>query len=223
MISKTRGIVINYIKYQESSIICKIYTEDFGIQSFIINGIRSPKAKRSIGFFQPFSLLELEVYQKPNREIQRLADYKFIKTTPAIYEDMTKNSVVLFLSEITGKLLSGENEPHPNLFEFMMESIIEFNSLKAGVENFHLHFLLVLPSYLGYRVEDDLLDVSPASGRENLQHLVQELMSSPYDHPIKTTGKIRYQLLEALISFYRLHTPQLGEIKSLKVLHNLFS
>ncbi len=223
MICKTRGIVINYIKYQESSIICKIYTEDFGLQSFIINGLRSKKAKRSIGFFQPFSLLELDVYQKSTREIQRLTDYKFIKATPAIYEDMTKNAVVLFLSEITGKLLSGENEPHPNLFEFMMESIIEFNTLKEGVENFHLHFLLVLPDYLGYKVEEDLLDSSLASSKENLKQLVYDLISSPYDHPVKTTGKIRYQLLEALINFYRLHIPQLGEIKSLKVLHNLFS
>ena len=39
MITKTKGIVLNYIKYGDTSIICKIYTKLFGVQSYIINGI----------------------------------------------------------------------------------------------------------------------------------------------------------------------------------------
>ena len=50
MITKTRGIVLNYIKYGDTSIICKIYTEQFGLQSYIINGIRNSKSK-NIGLF----------------------------------------------------------------------------------------------------------------------------------------------------------------------------
>ena len=35
MLFKTRGIVINYIRYRETSVIVKIYTEEFGIQTYI--------------------------------------------------------------------------------------------------------------------------------------------------------------------------------------------
>ena len=45
MTEKTRGLVLSYIKYKETSIICKIFTESFGIQSYIINGIRNSKSK----------------------------------------------------------------------------------------------------------------------------------------------------------------------------------
>ena len=63
MINKTRGIVLNYIKYGDTSIICKIYTEQFGLQSYIINGIRNSKSK-NIGLFQPLNILDLVVYHK---------------------------------------------------------------------------------------------------------------------------------------------------------------
>lgn len=225
MIEKTRGIVLNYIRYQESGIICKIYTEKHGLLSVIVHGIRSQRSKRSIGFFQPFSLLELEVYFKPNRDIQNLSEYRFIKSTPTISQDMVKNAVVLFLSETVGKILSGEKEPHPLLFEFMMQSIIEFDSLTQGAENFHLHFLLVLPNYLGFGPENalDLMDQLHLQEDTELGHLVQQLIDTPYDHPLKANGKQRYQLLEVILSYYRLHTPYLGEVKSLKVLHSIFA
>ena len=46
MIIKTNGIVLKYLKYKESSIICKIYTESHGLQSFIVNGVRSTKSSQ---------------------------------------------------------------------------------------------------------------------------------------------------------------------------------
>ena len=54
MIIKTEGIVINYIKYKESSIIIKILTEDYGFQSFLLNGVRSVRSKKSIGFLNKY-------------------------------------------------------------------------------------------------------------------------------------------------------------------------
>ena len=62
MITKTRGIVLNYIKYGDTSIICKIYTEQFGLQSYIINGIRKSKSKNIgliIHFIQVMNFLEI--------------------------------------------------------------------------------------------------------------------------------------------------------------------
>ena len=35
MIQQTKGIVLSSIKYAESSIICRIYTESLGLQSFL--------------------------------------------------------------------------------------------------------------------------------------------------------------------------------------------
>ena len=59
------GIVLNYIKYGDTSIICKIYTEQYGLQSYIINGVRNSKSK-NIGLFQPLNILDMVVYYKKN-------------------------------------------------------------------------------------------------------------------------------------------------------------
>ena len=45
MLYKTRGVVFKTIRFSETSVVSKIYTERFGLQSYIINGVRSAKAK----------------------------------------------------------------------------------------------------------------------------------------------------------------------------------
>jgi DNA repair protein RecO (recombination protein O) len=64
MLHKTRGIVFRFTKYGESSIIVTIFTELFGIQTYIVNGIRSKNSKGKIALFQPLTLLDLVVYYK---------------------------------------------------------------------------------------------------------------------------------------------------------------
>ena len=46
---KSRAITLTYIKQGESSIISKIFTEKHGLQSFIIKGVRSKRAKKKLG------------------------------------------------------------------------------------------------------------------------------------------------------------------------------
>ena len=46
MLEKTEGIVLNYLKYRDTSIIVRIYTRKYGLQSYIVNGIRSQKSKK---------------------------------------------------------------------------------------------------------------------------------------------------------------------------------
>ena len=48
MIFKTRGIVFRFTKFQETSIIVTIFTELFGLQSYIVNGVRSKSSKNKI-------------------------------------------------------------------------------------------------------------------------------------------------------------------------------
>ena len=44
MLEKTRAIVLNQIKYTDSGIIARMYTREFGRQSFLIKGMRNKKA-----------------------------------------------------------------------------------------------------------------------------------------------------------------------------------
>ncbi|MEM6299010.1 MAG: recombination protein O N-terminal domain-containing protein, partial [Bacteroidota bacterium] len=64
---KTKGIVFTFFKYKETSIICRIFTEKFGVRSYMIKGIR--KKKSTIAFYQPLTQLELLVTERENRDI----------------------------------------------------------------------------------------------------------------------------------------------------------
>ncbi|MDR2283209.1 MAG: recombination protein O N-terminal domain-containing protein, partial [Sphingobacterium sp.] len=45
MLQKTKGIALKTTNYSESSIVAQIFTENLGLQSYLINGARKPKAK----------------------------------------------------------------------------------------------------------------------------------------------------------------------------------
>ncbi|HEX4373990.1 MAG TPA: recombination protein O N-terminal domain-containing protein, partial [Puia sp.] len=61
---KTNGIVLRTVKYGETSVIVTIFTDLFGIQSYLVNGIRtsSKKMQSKINLFQPAAVLQLVVY-----------------------------------------------------------------------------------------------------------------------------------------------------------------
>ena len=88
MIDKTKGLVLSYIKYGDSSIICKIFTDSFGLQSYIINGIRNSKFK-NIALYQPLNILNMVVYHKNSSGIQRIKEAKL---------DVIYSSCILYTS-----------------------------------------------------------------------------------------------------------------------------
>ena len=59
MLQKTRAVVLSTIEYAEASLIVKAYTEQFGLQSFLVNGVRKNKSKHTPAIFQPLSLIEI--------------------------------------------------------------------------------------------------------------------------------------------------------------------
>ena len=49
---------------------------------------------------------------------------------------ITNNTIVLFLSEILTKLLHHEKGPQEHLFNFLMESIVQFDQMNKAIENY---------------------------------------------------------------------------------------
>ena len=94
MIIKTKGIVLSYIKYGETSIICKIFTETISIQTFIINGIRKSKSK-NIALYQPLTILDLVIYHKESSGIQRIKEAKLDVIYKTLHLDIKKISNLL--------------------------------------------------------------------------------------------------------------------------------
>ena len=85
MLHKVRGIVLKTTLYSENSVVVQVFTDKFGIQSYLINGVKKPKAKIPMNVLQPLHLLDMVVYHKMNTQIQRVAEARpspVFKTIP---------------------------------------------------------------------------------------------------------------------------------------------
>lgn len=231
MLYKTQGIALSYIRFKETSIIAKIYTDTFGIQSYIVNGIRNMKSKGNrIALFQPLTLLDLVVYHKgKNDSVHRISEIKCHTPFHSIPFEIGKSAIALFLTEILGKTLK-EEEKNEALFVFLQNSILDLDSVVSNYENFHLQFLWHFAAFLGFGIEN-VTDFESELKQNHYPYVLTEkemiilgdLVSDEAYGNLKMGKSNRAAILEKLIFFYKIHIEGWGEIKSLDVLRMTMS
>ena len=240
MIQKTRGIVLHFIKYSETSVIATIYTEKFGRQSFLIKGVRGKKSNIKANILQPLYLLEMEVYNKPNRDLQSIKEVRNAFVFSSIPHDIRKSSISLFIAEILYKTIR-EQEANAGLFDFLYHNIQLLDLKTEGIPNFHLYFLLQLSKYLGfyptnnYSLDKTYFDLqngyfvaskpvhSYYVNPETSQNLSKILLFSDNQHAEVTLSyNQRITLLDKIVDYYYLHIEGLTNIKSLAILKEVF-
>ena len=236
MLEKTRGIFLHAIKYSETSMIAAIYTEVYGRQSFMINGVRSKNSTVKASAFQPLYLLDLELYYRAGHDIQRLKNARIAYPYSSIPFDIRKSSQVFFLAEILFKCLR-EEEPNPELFDFIFHSLNFLDLTESGVSNFHIWFLFKLTRFLGISPSQDNSQISNFFDMQSALFVSHEpihnqftdkhatvLFSRLFEVDFSSIETLDYShserniVLEKLLEFYKIHFDNLGEIKSLGVL-----
>jgi len=220
LLYKTRGIVFRFVKYGETSIIVTIFTELFGLQSYIVNGVRSAKASNKISLFQPLTLLELVVYHKENASITRIKEVRCFYHFKTLSQDVKKATVSLFLNEVINKSIKEETHAS-EVCRFLFESLEAFDKMHHGYENFHLIFLIKLSRFLGFGLYNstDILTGKMLDVKEEL--LFNALVEANYDSPVTVTNTQRRVLLDLIIKFYSTHTENMSEIRSIEVLREV--
>ena len=246
MLHNTKGIVLRSIKYGETSVIVSIYTELFGIQSYLINGVRK-SSKRSAGSaasFQPAALLDLVVYHNDLKQLQRVREFRWSHLYEYVFFDVRKNAVSLYMVELLQKCFK-EPEQNEPLYNFIEDAFIHLDRAEeAVVGNFALYFSLHLAGFFGFRIEDNygqqknnILDLQEGlftSAPPSHSYYIEGLLAETTSQLLKTMqpGELkqmrlnqstRRQLLQAYEDYYALHLPEFGRLKSLPVLQELLS
>lgn len=146
---KTRGIVLKSVKYGETSLIVTIYTELFGLQSYLVNGVRTATGRSSgkANLFQPTALLDLVVYHQDGRSLNRIKEFQWGHLYEHIFQDVTKNAVALFIVELLTHSLKQPEENHP-LFQFTEDCLLHLDQATPGITaNLSLFFALHLTHF----------------------------------------------------------------------------
>jgi len=240
---KTNGIVLRSVKYGETSLVVTLFTELFGIQSYLVQGIRksSKKGPLKANLFQPPAILELVVYHQELKNLQRIKEYKWGYLFKHIFFNVTKNLVALFMVELLQKCLK-QPEPNPDLFHFAEDALIYLDeSGESVVANYPVFFLLHLVGFFGFPIQDgysrdnSLLDLEQGffvperpmhpyflDGRSS--YALSQLLKVRKPHEldqIRLNQETRRILLEGLLHFYALHIPDFGAMKTLPVLQTV--
>ena len=221
MIFKTRGIVFRLTKFGETSIIVSIFTEQFGLQSYIVNGVRSKSARNKIALYQPLTLLNLVVYHRENANIERIKETSCVHPYRTLTADVKKSTLAMFINELLNKTVKDESHGG-EIFQFLFDSLIALDSQQEGYENFHLLFMLKLARHLGFGVFNASEILSGRVIDRTTESILNELLQANYDIALKIDNSQRRKLLELLLKFYTKHMEHFGEIKSVQVLREVF-
>lgn len=244
-IHHTKGIVLRSVKYGETSVIVTIYTELFGTQSYIVNGVRttSKKGSSKANMFQPGALLDMQVYHNDLKNLQRIKEYRWAYLYQHIFFDVMKNAAALFMVELLQKTLK-QPEANPDLYLFIEDAFIHLDAAKGqAIGNFPLFFALHLATIYGFRLNDEYtpeahyLDLQ--EGEFTSEHPVHpHFLDNPYSYitsqllkvmqpeelnQIPLNQETRRVLLHAFQTFYVLHVPDFGTLKTLPVLQEVLS
>ena len=220
MLHKTQGVVFRYTNYSETSIIVNIFTGAFGLQSYIVNGVRSKSGKNKIALYQPLTLLDLVVYYRENASILRIKEVKCIHPYQSISADFRKSTIAMFLNEIINKTVKDQSHAQ-ELCEFLIQSLTHFDLQQTNVENFHLIFLIKLSQHFGFRLTELAELMGGNFALEDEQKILQKLLGASYSDAVAMTNIQRRNILDLLIRFYVSHSDNFGELKSLEIIREL--
>lgn len=239
MLHNTKGIALRAVKYGDTSLIATIFTEQYGVQSYMVQGVRSSKAKNNkAALLQPATLLDMVVYHKPQTKLHRIKEFQYAYIYTQLQEDIVRNSIALFSAEVLLRMLPEEAIMH-ELFAFSFQYFQQLDAMPvAHIANFPLYFLIQCSRILGYEIsgtytaetpylnmQDGAFTATPPRMDTYLQDddaialskllLVDEVSEL---QNISLNGETRNRLLDWYIDFMHSHTQHMGNIRSLAVL-----
>lgn len=245
MTHKTRAIILRAVKYGETSLVVTALTEKFGLQSYMVKGVRTAtkKGHSKAGMFQPAALLEMVVYHNEQKNLQFIKEFQWAEVYRHLFSGVIKNAVALFMVELLLKTVK-QPEENPDLYHFCEDCFTALDgSSDAVTANFSLFFALHLPSLMGVQLtdnhtpENNILDLQAGVYTGNMpEHpnyvtpphsvIISELLKARKPEEtatVRLNRETRQQLLQHLESYYILHNPNFGRLNTLPVLQEVLA
>lgn len=245
MTHKTKGVILRTVKYGETSVITTVYTELFGIQSYIVKGVRQ-STKKSPGkaiYFQPAVILDMIVYHNEFKNLNFIKEYEWAYLYQNVLFDVVKNTVAMYMVEMLQHSLK-QPEANPELFYMTVDTLKQLDTAGSVLTaNLPLYFSLHLAGELGFRIEGEYSETKPFLDLQEGQFVAikplhpyfldKQLAAATYQllsinfyndlENIHFSRDIRKNLILAYQNYVALHVQDFGEIKTLPVLQQVFS
>jgi DNA repair protein RecO (recombination protein O) len=241
MLQTIQGLILRTIKYAESSVICDVFSRELGLRTYILNGVRQQNSKIGPGLVRPMNWVELVVYHREDREINRVKEIRPFYIYQKIPFDVVRGSIALFITEIVQKSIK-ESVENQELYEFLLNSYKQLDRLEGRMSNFHLSFLVKFTRYLGFMPEgEDFFGLGEEIffDYQNGEFLAEKpmhiyffnseqslLLLNFLEKPLSQCSEFqlnsqkRIEMIEALLKFYQFHIENLS-INAHEILHQV--
>jgi DNA repair protein RecO (recombination protein O) len=241
MIHTNKIIVLKATKFGETSLIVSAFTELFGKQDYLVQGVRkASKGTLKANLYLPGNILQASVYHIPNKNLQRIKDANFEVLQLSTKESVVKNAVLLMMMEMIVATLH-QTETNQELFDFFETQILFLDSIAEKSATWLPHyFALQFAGHLGFGLHEpyheskaflnlqegefNALQNNLCSNQavskaiSDLYYLNQNELPGFINNEIKNTEVLRNILL-----YFKFHLPEMNSLKSIEVLEAIFS
>lgn len=236
MIRKTEAIVLHTQKHGDSSLICTLFTRQYGRRSFMIKGYRSARAKSRHSYFQPMSLIEVVFYHKEGRDLQLITESSNRHFFHRLQTDPLRITLGMVIMEVFYQSVR-EEERNDALFGFLATVLVSLDEWDDKLIHVFLWYLVQLTRYLGFfpsvEVEDlsqpvyfDLREgsITHAPGARGSDHHIAafSLLELAQCRELRFSNADKKEMIATLLQYYLLHVEGFKEPESLKVLEQVF-
>ena len=226
-----KGISLHYYKYSESSIIAKFFTEKYGLQSYVIKGVRNKASKNKLSYLLPLNVVILEVSSNKKKGLPFVKEIRSDHHLSSTFSDMQKKFVCMFVSEVLMRVLM-EKETDKQLYNFTKKTISYLNKIEELNKNFILIFLLKITEYLGFPPNKDFsnkdyfnLESGEFTNHPPFYNIRGEnkkyLSSLLQNESVKIPYNNRKELIFSLQKYFSLHHYNIENLKSYEVIESL--
>lgn len=237
---KSNGIVVRSVKYGESSLILEILTENDGLSSFIVSGVRKKKGATA-SLYRPMQQLSIVHYPSKGDNLARIKEVTLAYHYDHLLSSVPTTALGNFLIECTQKVAQ-EKDIKSRFYGFLIDSLTYIDKHPMDVSNYHLYFISKLAELCGYEIEENysnencFFDITqgnftshemiyeqyrPDQELARLLHFI--LSSEEYQlNTLKITRDKKYAFLDMMLAYFSFHVPGFTRPKSLDVFKVVF-
>ncbi|MDN6280889.1 MAG: DNA repair protein RecO [Psychroflexus sp.] len=239
MYIKTNAIVLSSVKYGEADLIVTCFTQEVGLVSFFLKGIRkSKRGKFKSSFFQSLSCLDLDFTYRDHKNLQFLKDAKVAIPYVSLHQNIYKSCIAMFLAEVL-KTCIREEEKNLELYHFIENALKDLDQAEKFAD-VHLLFLVELTRFLGFYPEFNHKRLSyfnmfegrfeaEDSSIYTVQNANVVVLEQILNYPkidlfqnLSLNQKRRQEFLDFILYYYELHLQSFYKPKSKEILEQLF-
>ena len=231
-----QGIVLQSIRYGDTSLVVKVLTRNHGLRSYMVKGAFNRNAKTRAALFQNLHLINYIEAGKPNKgSLGYMKDVQIATVYQSLPFVMNKSAILMYVSELLTKTIT-EQEQNEALFDFIVRSLQWLDLVEQDYANFPLFFTLELTRHLGFYPKAnhqpgycfDMMEGSFAHDYPLHPYyfdatdaaLLATLLDANIDEACRIPLNVnqRRSMLDGLITFMRLHAPVMKDFHSYEVL-----